>query len=206
MGYIRIREAEILVRGLFRERTSPSLGEILCAGMEAGLKGLSGLDEATPGEGDEKGWDWRFENAVNVTLGWPVKWRTYLRHVITAAHESEREDCEELGVAGVDVPRIQGSAAVEAALRAVERNFVPWLNHPQVFAGAARRALTGWTKPTPPWSNQGPLIELNADWRACQCILISAAFPRREPGNARKVRWVAGKSLFRAPLIGGIHR
>ena len=210
MGYIRIREAEILVRRLFRKRTRLSLGEILCAGLEMGRKSRSYLDEPTAGEGDGKGWESQLEIAVNVTLRcyaraghvWPVKWRTYLRHVIAAAHESEREDCQELGVACVDVPRIQGRAAVEAA----EGGLVPWLSFGQVFAGAARRTLAGWTKPTPPWSNQGPLIGRSADCRACQCILISVALSKEDLKNARHVRWMAGKSLPSAPFVGDIDR
>lgn len=195
MGYIRLHEAEILVRQLFRERTRLSFGEILCAGLELGRKGLPGLGEATPRTRDENGWESQLEIAVNVTLRcylragnvWPVKWRTYLRHVIAAAHESELEDCEELGIAGVDVPRIQGRAAVEAALKAVDGGLVPWSSHGQVFAGAARRTLAGWTRPIPPWLNQGPLIERSADWLACQRILISVALSKEEPDKARHV-------------------
>ena len=214
MGYTRIRQTEILVRLLFRERTRLSYGEIFSAGLELGWKGLSELGDATPRAGDEKGWEGKFEIALNVTLScylrgghvWPVKWRTYLRHVIAAAHESEREDCEELGVAGVDVPRLQSRAAVEAALEAVDGGIVPLSSHGQVFAGAARRTLAGWTRPTPPWSKQGPLNERSADWRACHLVLICAALPWEEPGVARRVRWMAGSSLFRAPLVGGIDR
>lgn len=70
---------------------------------------------------------------------------------------------------------------------------------------AIRRALEGWTTPTPPWLDQPNVLQKTADFWECHTVLVERALPEDENANeARKVAWKVGKSLFDAPYIGGV--